>query len=385
MQSQRVNWSHDGGVVAEGDPLNDADLVIYFGDGEHLEDAAFIPALRAVYGKAKLFGCSTGGQIAGRDIMDSRLSAVAIRFDHTRLRAAQVMIDSPVASRDMGRKLAAELDAPDLAGMLVLSDGLAVNGSGLVAGFVERLGRSIPICGGLAGDGAAFQRTLVGLDETPRPNVIAAIGFYGPDIRIGHGSAGGWDVFGPARSITRSSANVLFELDGQPALDLYERYLGPDDIAALPGAALRYPLLIRNPECEEQTLVRSILAIDREARSMTFAGDMPRGWTAQLMRSSFERLANGAAQAATAAAGGLDIGDVGAGGAVGILISCIGRRLMLGQHVVDEIEAACASLPPQMTNLGFYSYGEISPHEATGFCELHNQTMTVVAIAEKAA
>jgi len=247
------------------------------------------------------------------------------------------------------------------------------------------LGKSVPVCGGLAGDGANFAETRVGIGGLPRPGVIAAIGLYGKSIRIGYGSEGGWEAFGPIRTITRSRGNVLLELDGRPALDLYERYLGPEDIAALPGSALRYPLLIRNPDIAGHELVRTILSIDREQRTMTFAGDMPKGWTTQLMRSNFNRLADGAAEAAEQASGMVEPAVGGlpdAAGGVSLMISCIGRRLVMGQRVVREIEAAGACLPERFSTLGFYSYGEIAPHAATGLCELRNQTMTVMTLAE---
>lgn len=384
MKTQRISWRADSGIVHTGAALREAQLVLYFGTPELLANPLCLAELRAHYPKAMMFGCSSGGQIVNMDVADDALSAVAIRFERTRLKAAVAHITGPEQSGDCGAKLAQALSAPDLAGVLVLSDGLNVNGSPLVAGFVKTLGRNVPICGGLAGDGANFKNTLVGLNSEPKSHVVAAIGLYGSAVHVGHGSAGGWDVFGPNRSITRSANNVLYELDGQPALDLYERYLGPEDAQGLPGTALRFPLLIRNPDCSGQELVRTILSIDREARSMTFAGDIPRGWNAQLMRSSFEHLADGAARASAEA--GEAMADARfSGDTVGILISCIGRRLMMGQHVVEEIEAACSKLPAEMTTVGFYSYGEISPHPATGYCELHNQTMTVMTIAERAA
>lgn len=384
MKTQRVSWSPANGIELAETAQSNADLLLYFGSRETLTNPLCLAELRGLYPRAIMFGCSSGGQIANNDISDDTLSAVAMSFDSTRLRSAEATIGVAAESYGCGQALADVLAAPDLAGVLILSDGLSVNGSALVAGFVDKLGRSIPICGGLAGDGSSFEQTLVGLATNPRSNVIGAIGFYGSHVRIGHGSAGGWEVFGPSRGITRSVGNVLYELDGQPALDLYERYLGPDDIKGLPGTALRFPLMIRNPECAGQELVRTILAIDRNARSMTFAGDMPRGWSARLMRSSFDRLAEGAAKAGVEASRSSEGDDLSGSNGVSILISCIGRRLMMGQHVVEEIEAACASLPPGMEKLGFYSYGEISPHSATGFCELHNQTMTVMTISEAA-
>jgi hypothetical protein len=234
----------------------------------------------------------------------------------------------------------------------------------------------------LAGDGANFQETLVGADCAPRTCIIAGVGFYGRAIRVGHGSAGGWDLFGPRRQVTRSVGNVLYELDGEPALDLYERYLGPDESKGLPGSALLFPIQVYDLQRPDSAVVRTVLAIDRDKRSMTFAGDVPQGWTAQLMRGNLDRLAAGAADAARQARSGFDAkhGDP----CLSILISCIGRRLLMGQRTIDEIEAAGAELGPDTLRLGFYSYGEISPQAKSRLCELHNQTMTITAFAEAA-
>lgn len=241
--------------------------------------------------------------------------------------------------------------APGLVGIFVLSDGLNVNGSELVAGIIGAVGQQVSVTGGLAGDGAEFRETLVGADCPPRKQVVAAVGFYGAAIRIGHGSAGGWDEFGPRRQITRSRGNVLFEFDGGPALDLYKRYLGEDETRGLPGFGLLFPLRIFDPERPNHDIVRTILAVDHEARSMTFAGDVPEGWTAQLMRGNFDRLAAGAALAARQATDG--VGAARSGDQLAILVSCIGRRLLMGQHTADELEAASAEFGPQIPQLGF--------------------------------
>jgi hypothetical protein len=270
----------------------------------------------------------------------------------------------------------------DLAGIFVLSDGLNVNGSELVAGIASHVGDRIPLTGGLAGDGAKFEETLVGGDGPPRSGQVAAVGFYGAAVRIGHGSAGGWDEFGPRRRITRSKGNLLYELDGEPALDLYERYLGEEEAKGLPGTALLFPLLIRDPAKPDHDVVRTILAVDRDNRSMTFAGDVPEGFIAQLMRGNFDRLAAGAAEAARQARTGLGSNRDQEG--LAVLVSCIGRRLLMGQHTVDEVEAAGVELGSRLPRVGFYSYGEISPQGASGVCQLHNQTMTVTTITEAA-
>jgi hypothetical protein len=358
------------------------DLIIYFGSRTSLASGAAFEQLKATCPGAMVLGCTTGGQIHEHDAVDDEITGVAIRFDETKIRLVSEIVGSSADSRTCGRAIGERLLAPDLAGIFILSDGLNVNGSELVAGITEMIGPHIPLTGGLAGDGSQFEETLVGANCAPQSRMVAGIGFYGNAIRIGHGSAGGWDVFGPRRTVTRSQGNVLFELDGEPALDLYERYLG-DEAEGLPGAGLLFPLQIQNPDHADHRIVRTILAVDRDKRSLTFAGDVPEGWSAQLMRGNFDHLSSGAADAARQATEGLADGQATNG--VALLVSCIGRRLLMGQRVSEEIEAAGAVLGTQFARLGFYSYGEISPHAVSGICELHNQTMTITTITELAA
>ena len=382
--SEAQGWSRRGDVnarAANGHTYK-TDLVLYFGIREALEDGARYQEMRAMFPDAHIVGCSTGGQIRNDDVTDDAITAAALSFDATKIRLACEPAHAPERSRACGEAIGRTLAASDLAGIFVLSDGLNVNGSELVAGITGVVGERVPVTGGLAGDGAQFKETLVGGDCAPRKHAVAAVGFYGPAIRIGHGSAGGWDEFGPRRRITRSAGNVLYELDGGPALDLYERYLGAEEAKGLPGSALLFPLRIYNPERPKHDLVRTVLAVDREKRSMTFAGDMPQGWVAQLMRGNFDRLAAGAADAARQASNG--IARSGDNHGLAVLVSCIGRRLLMGQRTVEEVEAVGAEFGSRIPRLGFYSYGEISPHAVSGVCELHNQTMTVTAIAEAA-
>jgi hypothetical protein len=382
MRAEQVSWGKATGWRRDSKTSSKANLVLYFGSREALASGVRYEELRKLFPEAHVIGCSTGGQIRNNDVSDDEIAGVALQFDSTRLQVACEPVANATSSRACGEAIGAKLAADDLAGIFVLSDGLNVNGSELVAGITSKVGRKVSLTGGLAGDGPNFGETLVGADRAPRSHEVAAVGFYGKTIRIGHGSAGGWDVFGPRRRITRSTGNILLELDGEPALDLYERYLGEEEVKGLPGTALLFPLQIFNPLHPEHEVVRTVLAVDHNARSMTFAGDVPQGWIAQLMRGNFDRLAAGAADAARQAYSG--ISECAEGDAVAVLVSCIGRRLLMGQRTTNEVEAAAAELGPRMSRLGFYSYGEISPHATSGVCELHNQTMTITTIAEAA-
>jgi hypothetical protein len=253
-----------------------------------------------------------------------------------------------------------------------------VNGAKLIQGLLAGLPPDVVITGGLAGDGPDFSSTCVGLDGPPVPGVIAAIGFYGKSLAVSWGSAGGWDPFGPKRLVTRSEANVLYELDGKPALELYKRYLG-DAADQLPGSALLFPLVIRPDPDSSYDVVRTIVGVDEKAQSLIFAGDIPQNWSAQLMRGVPDRLVDGALRAARQS--GLGEDSTTDGSALALVVSCIGRKLMMGQRISDEVEIIrqeCGSVP----TIGFYSYGEICPHGFTGSCTLHNQTMTITVLRE---
>src|SRR5262249_61507244 len=129
------------------------------------------------------------------------------RCDRHSLKAAEAGVQDASESYKGGRAIGKSLATPDLKAIFLLSDGIKVNGSELVRGIRSCTGNQVVITGGLAGDGARFGTTYVGLNSHPTPGRVAAVGFYGDAIEVGHGSAGGWDVFGPARRITRSKGN----------------------------------------------------------------------------------------------------------------------------------------------------------------------------------
>lgn len=383
MQIQYLHWNAAHGWRGADALREPPQLVLYFGSRGVLASGERYRELRGLYPESHIVGGSTSGQIRGDDISDDEVVAVALRFERTQVRVASEAVASRDASRRCGVDLARRMAAPDLAGIFVLSDGLNVNGSELVAGITEVLGPDLPVTGGLAGDDERFELTLVEADAEPSANRVAVIGLYGRSVRIAHGCAGGWDVFGPRRKVTRSEGSMVMELDGEPPLDLYTRYLGEEEAAAMPGSGLAFPMRIHDEAEPHRQIVRSVFAVDREARTLTFAADIPEGCTAQLMRANFDSLAAGAGEAGRQARSAL--AEEVAGDKLAILVSCTGRRRVMGQRTQDELDAVAAELGDDVVRIGFYSYGEIAPPAASGRCELHNQTMTVTVIAEAAA
>jgi len=366
------HWNQD----PESSLDSDNTLLILFGPPDASKIFDIVSALQEQFIHSLIIGCSTSGEIFGEAVFDETISLAIIKFENTFIHQASVNIHSDNNSQEAGRSLARALNKPELRAVFILSNGLLVNGTSLIDGLRQELGDEVIITGGLAGDGTRFEKTWVMADFEILSKSITAIGFYGKNIQFLHGSRGGWDILGVERQVSRSENNILYELDGQPALDLYKKYLG-DRAGGLPSTGLLFPLAILNDEEEDGRTVRTILAVDEAEKSITFAGDIPQGKTVQLMHSNFDRLIDGASKASESISSNSNINN----NTLLIAISCVGRRLVLGQRVEEELEATLDVFSDKPQQIGFYSYGEISPL-ASGRCDLHNQTMTLTLISE---
>jgi hypothetical protein len=386
MKIEQRKWTAESGWTPKPaqTTLAEAQLVLVFGATAALKQPGLIEEIKKMYPAARLLGCSTAGEICGAQVSDDSVVATAVNFEFTQIRGIRVDLNEVADSFQAGKRLAQAIppsvteseQTEKLVHILVLSDGLNVNGSELVRGLTKHLPEGITVTGGLAGDGARFGETLVFWDSVPRKGAIAVLGLYGRRLKVGFGSLGGWDSFGPERLITRSKGNVLYEMDGRSALSLYKKYLG-EHAKDLPAAGLLFPLSLRT-KAGETPVVRTILAIDETEQSMTFAGDVPEGAYARLMKANFDRLIDGATGAAKTSYQA--IGSVTPD--LAILISCVGRKLVLKQRIEEEVEGVRDVLGNHTVLAGFYSYGEISPFIPGAKCELHNQTMTVTTFSE---
>jgi hypothetical protein len=353
---------------------NKVQLVLCFSDKESLIKKNIFYKVKKKFPNAEIALCSTAGEIYQNGVQDNSQVAVAFEFGSTKIKTASVSIKDFENSYDAAVHLANQIPKDDLTYILVISDGSLVNGSELVKGFSETA-KQVLVTGGLAGDAANFKSTLVGLNEQPTEGKIVAIGFYGKNFIVTHGSQGGWDMFGLEKEITKSNGNILHEISDENALDLYKNYLG-DDANNLPGAALLFPLSVTIPG-SESPVVRTILSIDEEKKSMTFAGDVPLGSRVRFMKANFDKLTMAAATAANSTIKKNMIKPD-----FSLLISCVGRKLVLGHRIDEEVEAVTEALGNSVPVSGFYSYGEISPFNEGGSCQLHNQTMTITSFYE---
>jgi hypothetical protein len=353
-----------------------AQLVLGFGSRALISDPSSFEKIKNRYPNSEILVCSSAGEIYNTEVMDHTISIVAISFSSTTLKTSEVDIDQFSSSFEAGKSLINTFPQEGLKTVFILSDGGRVNGSELVKGMNFAKEEKVLITGGLAGDGSKFEKTYVGLNKVPETGKIIAVGFYGDQLEISHGSIGGWESFGLERTVTKSTENVLFEIDGKNALDLYKTYLGKY-AAELPGSALLFPLSIKLDE-SEYPIVRTILSIDEKNQSMTFAGDIPVNSKVRFMKANFDRIIDAASDAATNC---LAMNTVNP--KLAILVSCVGRKLILGNRIEEEIEAVSEIFGSQTLLSGFYSYGEISPLKPMANCELHNQTMTITCLNER--
>lgn len=371
MKTAQLRHTLDTGWEATPEAFQAAQLVLVFADSEYFHSADCYADLRARFPVAHLLGCSSSGNVLGTTISDGDAVATAVLFEHARIQLAVADLDEQQSTTAAAARLLDQLDTTDLKHIFVLSDGLQVNGSELASGLNKS---GIPVTGGLAGDGTRFGKTWVMADAPAASGRIAALGLYG-DITVSSGCFAGWQEFGAERVVTRSEGNVVYEIDGQAALPLYKKYLG-ERAADLPSSGLRFPLSVRANK-EDNALIRTLLAVDEDTQSLTFAGDVPQGHLCKLMRTDMDSLIEHAGLAAEVARPASPSGDT-----LCLIVSCVGRRLVLGQLTEEELEIVQENLDGGTALTGFYSYGELAPFSDVVQCQLHNQTMTLTTFHE---
>lgn len=349
-------------------------ILLLFVSPLFIEKDALLDQLIRLYPNTTIVGCSTAGEISGISVSDNSVALTAIEFENVNHKLVKVDVKRMDDSYDAGMALAKQLESHDLSHVLVFSDGLNVNGADLVSGLKSVLPET-SITGGLAGDGGDFNETFVIANSIIADRIIVGLGLYGDQLKIGYSSKGGWDSFGIDRLVSKSDKNVLYQLDGLPALELYKSFLG-DNAKNLPSSGLLFPLSMRVNE-HDTPVVRTILSVNEEDQSLTFAGNMPEGAYVRLMKANIDRLIGGAEASAKNA-----FDTTKHNTELAILISCVGRRLVLKQLVEEEVEVVQEIVGKHPKITGFYSYGEIAPFGVFSPCELHNQTMTITTLSE---
>jgi hypothetical protein len=352
-----------------------AQFVLVFGSKHLLLNHKIYDELKASYPNAYLIGGTTAGEIYNTIATENTVSATAIYMEKTEVKFSSVTICEENYS-EAAATLVAKFPTEGLRHVFILSEGININGSKLVEGLINSLPENVTLSGGLAGDGILYKETFIIANNYPQKNCLVAIGFYGSQVNFGYASIGGWAPFGIERIITRSKNNILYELDDKPALALYKEYLG-EYAEGLPAVGLYFPLMVRSAD-SQRMFIRTIQRVDEAKNALVFSGDVPEGYYSKLMRSNLDKLIEGARQAAKKSITTLARNHA----ELAILVSCVGRKLVLDQLTSEEIEAARSVLKEDTVFTGFYSYGEISSPDKNAICELHNQTMTITLITE---
>jgi len=387
LKIDELSWSDNSGWFFQKKRVDDNSLVqivFIFGTVKALVDGEFLCPLRQLYPNAKIVGGSSAGNIQDNYLSTDEIVASAIYFENSRIEVSTKELSDTKNSFEIGKEVLDELHTKgdDLKHILIFSDGIHINGSMLVRGFTDNVQKRVPISGGLFGEETAnFRETYAVPDSEAKKNYVIGVGLYGDNLLIRSGSSAGWEDFGAERIITKSTGNVVYEIDGQPALNLYRKYLG-ELAKELPASGLRFPLNIwRNDE--DIPVIRTLFSINEEENSLTFVGDVPQNYKARLMKTNIDGLIDGAEKAVRMTRYRED-SDTKDSQSLCIAVSCIGRRLVLNQLVEEEIDVLKEYLGDNMSIIGFYSFGEIAPFSRElKSCRFHNQTMTITVIEER--
>ena len=369
-QSRKDEWNYLQDKIVLKNPL-----VLVFGNRYLLEDETVLNTIQEEFPYEHIVFCSTCGEILDSGMLDNSISVTAIELENSTFVIERENISNfNFQPNLLGEALLEKLPKEKLKHLFVFSDGL-LDGSKLIEGIENNLSKSIAITGGLSGDDARFEKTISSYKETPKPGEVVLIGLYGEALEVTYASAGGWFPFGPERKITKSKDNILFEIDDKPALDVYKNHLAHRAIG-LPSASLSFPLNVTY-EGKKQPVVRTILGIDESQKALILAGDAPENSKVQLMMASIDAIIDGA-QFATE----LAMNNREKKAEIAVLVSCIGRKLIMNSRVGEETEYVKETLGDLTTMTGFYSYGQIAPFNGNDYTNLHNQTMTVTLISE---
>ncbi|MFZ3563957.1 FIST signal transduction protein [Tenacibaculum finnmarkense] len=375
VQLQKINgnWEYLTAKIVLKNPL-----VLVFGNRFLLEDKNIYNEIRAIFKQGHLVFGSTAGDISSKTVADQSITITAIEFEKSTyvIKRANVLSSvNKTGSFQIGKELIQQFTQEGLRYVFLVSEGSFINASQLTKGMNAATNNNLLITGALCADAARFEKTVSSYNENPTSGEIIAIGLYGESLEVSFAINGGWTPFGPERIVTKSKGNILYELDNKPALNLYKKYLG-DKSKELPGAALLYPLKVKSTN-NKQSIVRTILNINEADNSMILAGDILENSKVQLMMTNVDNIVN-AAELAAINASELRTKKP----ELAILVSCIGRKLVLDQRVEEEVEEVVEVIGTQTTVCGLYSYGEIAPFNGENNCQLHNQTMTITLISE---
>lgn len=352
-------------------------LVLVFGCVELFSDKQILSDIQTTYPSSLIVGCTTAGEIVDSSAYESILSVSAIFFEKSYVKSAMIKVDEQLSSYDLGTRIVQDFSLSGLKHILLFCAGVGINGGKLVDGVQSRVADNIKITGGIAGNSTLSSHTLIMTNQGEiYPDAVVAVGLYGA-VDVGYGVYAGWDSFGIERHVSKSEHNIVYEIDNYPALSLYKSFLG-DLSKDLPHSGLLFPLSVRVDDTDSP-VIRTIMGVDETTQSIIMAGGIEEGSYIKLMKTNVDRLIDGASIAVDRA-----IESIGhKTSSFALLVSCVGRKMVLRQLKEEELDVVKDRVGQETTMVGFYSFGEFSPHSKKTKSTLHNQTMSITLFSEE--
>ncbi|MBX2864116.1 MAG: FIST C-terminal domain-containing protein [Leptolyngbyaceae cyanobacterium MAG.088] len=351
-------------------------LVVVFAAHEYCNAPQPLEDLCNAFPKSKIIGCSTPVVVCDGALLEGTISVGVIRFKHTQIRLSYASVKSFEESRSAGQHLGKHLADVDLKGVLIFSDGVTTEATDLVQGLQEMLPPNVTITGGLASGHTLDDTWMLCGGELKRFHACA-VGFIGTTVELTRATGGGWRLIGKECKATRTSGRTLFELDGEPATDVYQRQVGSDVGFGLRESPTRYPLTIRLPRLEMQ-IVRDVNSLDEASGAIELAGDIPEGVIVQVMTTTEDEILDGVDEAIERMRSKTILPQ---NNALAVCVSCAGRRTVLLSKTSKEAALTYDGLGHGIHQIGMYAFGEIST-TSSGPAQVHNETITIGLIRE---
>lgn len=245
---------------------------------------------------------------------------------------------------------------------------IALIGGTIVEHLQQALGPHIPIFGGATGDQWRFQQTYQFCGTQVFSDAVPILLLAG-DVCFSYGAVSGWTPISQAGIVTKSHGPTLYEIDGQPALEFYRRYLGN-----LPPSG-EYPLAVFATEGSDFCL-QGCVTYDPKLGSVTFFDHIPEQAIAKLTKASRDEIL---AASRTSFMHALETYP-GTEPEVALFFSCGARRYLLGTRTQEEHQLIHTCLPHPIPYIGLYSYGEIAPAGYNSAGRIHNMTFVTLLL-----
>ncbi|OGI95373.1 hypothetical protein A2917_02290 [Candidatus Nomurabacteria bacterium RIFCSPLOWO2_01_FULL_42_17] len=363
------------------------DLLIVFSSVKY-DQQKVIDGVRSVAKEALLVGSSTSGEITTAGPMKEHSVAImAIKSPEIKyfVGVGENILANPRLAGKMAADKVKEQAGDSLKAFMMMPDVLVGNGADIVRGVLDSLGAHFPVVGGASGDDFAFKKTYQYVNDKVYSGAVVGLGLVG-NFKIGIGVKHGWIPVGESMKVTKSEGAVIHEINGAPAVKIYEDYFGEEAkimrTEALAKLAITYPLGMKVAGSDE-LLIRDPITVD-EHGSITCAAEIPEGSEVRLMVGSREEAVKVAKIAAENAVAQLE----GSAPKAVIIFNCIARNKLFGEKSGDEINAIQQAIGKEVPLIGFYTYGEQAPlgGEVKNIeqCNsaFHNETVVICVLAD---